>query len=162
MLRRMRKEIALVSMVLLASATASIGCSNDTGPVCGEGVDPVIVTGLNGYYEGAPALEVQLRVPETCTVIDRRWLLWDDASQAPTIFGASGPGDSKLLREGVTVGNETILYDTHGINVRLEYPEPGVQSDELSLVWFESSAEDIAAVDCAAVDGPLECIVRAP
>lgn len=159
MLRRMLQKAGLV-LALLASA--SLGCSNDVAPVCGEGLDPVVVTGLSGYFDGAPTLEVQLRVPETCEVVDGRWLLWDDDGQTPTIFDASGPGDGSLTRDGITVGDETILYDTHGINVRLEYPEPGVQSDALSLVWFQTTAEDIATVDCEGIDDALECVVRAP
>ena len=51
--------------------------------------------------DGGPALEVQYRVPESCEVLDARWIFFDDPTQSLSI--GDEPTDGNLLRSRVQV-----------------------------------------------------------
>lgn len=149
-----RKVSALLALVALA------GCTQ--GPLtCGEGEEPVIVTALSGYLEDVvPAVELQLRVPETCEVLDTRWMLWDEETDTVTL-AEYAELEGTLHRGGVDVGDDVIGFPNSDVYVELLYPEPGVQAPELTLKW-SFAGTTLATVDCAADGEQLECGVRAP
>lgn len=148
----MRSYASLVALALVT------GCSGPADPSCGEGLDPVVVTGLNGVLDDVtPAVEVQLRVPETCRVLDSTWMFWEEPS---TVRLGEPPSDGRLSRRDVTVGDDVIFFRSENVGVRLEYTGEEV-GPELALVWF-TAGEDLAVVDCAASGESLACAVRAP
>lgn len=144
----------MVRSFALALAFAS-GCGTPALS-CGEGEDPVVVTGLSGTIDGTPSIEIQLRVPMDCEVRDVRWTFWDEANDVATV--GDPPTEGVLERDGIEAGDRTIVFRDLGLAVRLEYPgeEP---APELALVWF-ASGEDLAAVDCTSDPETLLCEVR--
>ncbi len=135
------------------------GCSGPAARVCGEGLDPVVVTGLNGILdEVTPAVEVQLRVPETCDVLDTTWMFWDEATGAVRLGEA--PTSGTLSRASVDVDVDLIFFRDRNLGVRLEYPSVEL-GPQVSMVWF-TAAEDLARVDCAGQGEALTCAVGAP
>lgn len=152
----MQKRLA--PAVLTIALTA---CTNTGDPVCGEGADPVIVTGLNGYLdEITPAVEVQLRVPETCEVLDTLWMVWDAEAESVTLVET--PDAEKIERRDVEVDDLLLYFTRENLAVRLVYPEEGVQARELQLVWYTPPDAEHAVFDCAAPANALECTVREP
>lgn len=138
----------LVSVCVLA------GCSGPPAPVCGEGVDPVIVTGLAGRLDGdAPVVEVQLLVPESCDVLDETWMIWDEATDSVTL--GDEPTSGNLVGAGVETDPSVIFFRDLNLGVRLDYPGEAV-SDELTLTWFTAST-DLVAVHCVRSGEALEC-----
>lgn len=137
----------------IAAALALAACSNDTA--CGEGSDPVVVTGLNGTLEGGrAAVEILYRVPETCEVVDRTWMFFDDATQ--TVSMGEEPTDAVLSRRFVTVEDRLIYFDGFAVGVELEYPgeEP---AGEVDFRWFTGMDETLATVACAGDGATLIC-----
>lgn len=135
------------------AAIMCLGCAGPGPGVCGEGTDPVVVTGLNGVLDGATlAVEIAALVPATCEESEERvWMLFDD----PVL--TLGPEPSGILmRGGVEVTDETIFFRDRNVGVRLEYPG-GVVGPVLRLVWF-STGTDLAAVQCTAA--PLACAIE--
>lgn len=145
------KRAWLISLCVLA------GCSGPPEPICGEGSDPVILTGLAGRLDGdAPVVEVQLVVPETCEVLGETWMTWDENTDTVTLGDEPTEGD--LIGAGVETDPTVIFFRDLNLGVRLEYPEEGVASDQLTLTWF-SEATDLAIVSCAAQGETLECAI---
>ena len=155
----MRKPSSLLALAL-AAGFALPGCADE--PLsCGEGTDPVIVTALSGYLDDdVPAVEVQLRVPETCEVLDTRWMLWQEETETVTLADYSEL-EGLLDRDGVDAGEDVIGFAGADVYVNLIYPEPGVQAPEVTLTW-SCAGTTLATVDCAASAEALECSVRAP
>lgn len=143
----------LLAIIVLGLAA---GCSGPPSPVCGGGLAPTVVTGLNGLLDGVPVVEVQLRVPETCAVLDTTWMFWDD--EATTVRLGDAPTQGTLERGGVTVGDEVIFFRDSNVGVRLEYPEAEL-GPELGLVWF-TAGEDLVVVQCSGSEATLSCAVR--
>jgi hypothetical protein len=142
------------SWFILALLLAACGPSL---PVCGEGLDPTVVTGLNGVLEdGTPAVEVQLRVPADCTRLDTAWMFWDEASQ--TVNLGEEPTSGTLDRENVDVGDDVIYFSEIALGVRLHYPD-GVVGPNVAFEWFAPSAT-LATVDCAREEETLSCALR--
>jgi hypothetical protein len=134
------------------------GCGSDELS-CGEGLDPHIVTGLSGVLDdGTPAVEVQLRVPMDCSVLDTTWMFWDDANETVTLGEA--PTSGTLDRQDVEAGDFIIAFSELNLGVRLDYPD-GVVGPEIGLAWF-SAGVDLAHVDCSGAEEALACQVRAP
>lgn len=128
-------------------------CAGPREPVCGEGEDPVILTGLSGLIDGEPVVEVQLVVPETCEILGETWMYWDEATDTVTL--GDEPTEGRLEGEGVETDPETIFFRSLNLGVRLEYAgDP--PSDDLTLTWF-SMDEDLAVVRCVEAGGTLEC-----
>jgi hypothetical protein len=137
---------------------ALAGCT-PAETTCGMGTDPVIVTGLSGALEGVtPSVEIQLRQPDTCAVIDTLWMFWDDPTSTLSIGEA--PTEGTLRGAGVESDEYVIFFREHNLGVRLEYPDD-VVGPQLSLVWFSNDV-DLTAVDCAHEGDFLACTVRAP
>ncbi len=134
---------------------ALLGCSGPPEPICGEGEDPVIITGLVGTIDGEPVVEVQLVVPDTCEVRGETWMFWDEETDTVTL--GSEPTSGDLLGDGIETDPRLIFFRNLNLGVRLEYPDDEV-SDEVTLAWF-SEATDLAAVHCAEAAGTLECDV---
>jgi len=154
MLRRMFWKTTVLAALLLA------GCADE--PLrCGEGTDPVIVTSLSGYLdEVVPAVELQLRVPETCEVLDTRWMLWQEETETVTLADYADL-EGTLHGGGVETGDDVIGFTNSDVYVNLVYPEPGVQAPEVTLTW-SFAGTTLATVDCAAAGQALECSVLAP
>jgi len=145
---------------LVATVVAVAGCA-DEPLTCGEGTDPVIVTSLSGYLdEVVPAVELQLRVPETCEVLDTRWMLWQEEAETVTLADYADL-EGTLHGGGVETGENVIGFTNSDVYVSLVYPEPGVQAPEVTLNW-SFAGTTLATVDCAAAGQALECSVRAP
>lgn len=118
----------------------------------------MVVTGLNGILdEVTPSVEVQLRVPETCEVLDTTWMFWDEPGGARL---GEPPSMGTLSRMGVDVDEDLIFFRDANVGVRLEYPAMEI-GPELSLVWF-TAGEDLARVDCAAQGEALVCATVTP
>lgn len=133
----------------------TVACGGPNPGACGPGVDPVVVTGLNGVLDGSrPAVEIVQLIPETCEETDQRvWMLFQDPGAVVTL----GPEPTGILaREGVEVTDETIFFRDHNVGVRLEYAGD-VIGPELTLIWF-STGTDLATVDCTA--SPFACALR--
>jgi hypothetical protein len=134
------------------------GCSGPSS-VCGEGTDPVTVTGLSGTLDdGTPAVEIELLAPESCDVLDTTWMLWNESTTSVSL--GEEPTSGTLHRAGVEADERTIFFRDLNLGVRLEYPDD-VVGPMLSLTWY-STTVDLAFVDCASVDALLACTVRAP
>lgn len=155
----MRKPSSLLALALAAGFLLS-GCADE--PLsCGEGTYPVIVTSLSGYLDDVvPAVEVQLRVPETCEVLDTRWMLWQEETETVTLADYADL-EGTLHGGGVETGDDVIGFTNADVYVNLIYPEPGVQAPEVTLTW-SFAGTTLATVDCAANGEALECSVRAP
>ena len=143
-----RARIPLLALWLL-------GCGGDAGGLCGDGTEPVIVTGLSGTIDGVPSVEVLYRVPESCEVVDRTWMFWDDPTETIT-FGPE-PTEGTLERGEVDVGDDDrrIFFRDVGVGVRLEYPGD-VEASSVELVWF-ASGEDLARAGCDGDGARLSC-----
>ena len=142
-------------LLTLVIAPLLAACGGPVAAACGEGTDPVVVTGLNGLLDGTrPAVEIVQLIPETCEETDQRvWMLFEDPGAMVTL----GPEPSGvLMRGGVEVSDESIFFRDLNVGVRLEYPG-GVIGNQLQLVWF-SVGSDLATVDCTA--DPFECAVQ--
>lgn len=148
----MRRRVIGFSLALALSGCASYD------PTCGEGTDPVIVTGLSGIIDTTTALEIELRVPETCEVVARTWTFWDESADTATL--APEPPEGRLHRADIDVGDDIIVFRDSGLGVRLDYPN-GMVGPELTLTWF-AEGMDLSSVDCDGTSGALECTVRAP
>ncbi len=140
----------LASTCLLLAA-----CSGPPALLCGQGQDPVIVTGLAGRLDGEPVVEVQLVVPDTCEVLGEAWMFWDEDSDTVTL--GEEPTSGTLEGAGVDTDATLIFFRDLNLGVRLDYPGGEVGS-ELTLTWF-SGEEDLATVSCAGADGVLACEV---
>ena len=143
-----RSRISVLALLLAA-------CGGEEGALCGEGLEPVIVTGLNGTIEGAPAVEVLYRVPDTCAVVDRTWMFWDDPTE--TITFGDEPTSGTLMRDEVDVGDDDrrIFFRDVGVGVRLEYPGEDV-APEVDFVWF-AAATELTRAPCAGDGTTLRC-----
>lgn len=151
-------SVSARSAILLATCLLACslgGCADAPPPTCGEGTAPVTVTGLTGVLdESTPIVEVIHRVPETCEVLQRTWMFWDD--EAGTVSLGPEPTEGTVSREGLDVADLSVFFRDYNVGVRLEYPGDEAQS-ALTLVWF-SMGEDLATIDC---DGPpLSCALR--
>lgn len=156
MLRSMRKAWLLLAVIGGSSCVSPL----DEVPVCGEGTDAVIVTALNGYLdEATPAVEIQLRVPETCEVQDSLWMVWDEASDGVMLHDAPDAGG--ITREGVEVDDRLVFFRRENLAVRLAYPTEA-PSRELTFTWYTPPEPEYASVRCSAEGDTLECSVEAP
>lgn len=152
----MRSAI-LTILTIITSSLVLAGCTGHS-TVCGEGQDPVIVTGLSGLLDGTPVVEIELVTPETCEVIDRTWMFWDESAQTATLGDA--PSEGLINRGGITADDRTIVFGATGLAVELVYPDDMVAST-LTLTWVASGV-DLSSVDCDGTSGALACTVRAP
>ena len=130
-------------------------CGGEEGGLCGEGLEPVVVTGLNGTIDAVPAVEVIYRVPDTCEVMDRRWMFWDDATE--TISFGDEPTMGTLMRDEVDLGDgdRRIFFRDVNVGVRLDYPSD-VEGPSVDFVWF-ANATDLASGTCAGDGMSLTC-----
>lgn len=145
--RGMTRCAAALAMLFLAA------CAGPREPVCGEGEEPVILTGLAGLLDGEPAVEVQLVVPETCEVLGETWMFWDEETDTVTL--GNEPTEGTLEGAGVETYPLSIFFRALNLGVRLEYARE-VPSDDLTLTWF-SMGEDLALVHCVGTGGVLVC-----
>jgi hypothetical protein len=144
----------VVRSIALVLALAS-GCG-PTPLVCGEGEDPVVVTGLSGTIDGTPAVEIQARVPMDCTVVGATWMFWNESDDSVSL--SDPPEDGVLERDGIDAGDRTIVFTELDLGLRLDYPGEDV-APELALVWF-AAGMDLETVDCTASADALACEVR--
>src|SRR5688572_13882767 len=106
----MRTLSLALALVLLC------GCSDPADLTCGAGTAPQIVTGLNGVIDDTtPAVEIQLRVPETCEVLDTSWTFWNESTDMATV--GEEPTSGSLDRGGVDVGDESIYFRAQNVGV---------------------------------------------
>lgn len=156
MLSRMQKAIALLAVLACASCTNRF----DDPPSCGDGTDPVIVTGLNGYLDRlTPAVEIQLRVPETCEVLDELWMVWEEDEESVVLVDV--PDAELIERRDLVIEEDLILFTRDDLAVRLDYPTQG-QQRELTLTWYTPPEPVHTIVDCVGEGESLACSVRTP
>lgn len=141
-------------LLLLWLVSVVGGCTSEVGALCGEGLDPVVVTGLSGTLDGAPAVEVLLRVPDTCESVDRTWMFWDDGAETIS-FGPEPTGI--LMRGEVEAGEEDrrIFFRDVNVGVRLDYPGDQPASS-VEFVWFANGA-DLTSASCRTEASTLVC-----
>jgi hypothetical protein len=128
----------LLVFVLLA------GCASDT--TCGEGTDPVVVSGLSGVLEpsGQLAIEVLAEVPETCEVVDRLWLVLDETDDTVAVVDA--PDGLSLDRSFVRpVAGDPTALTLLGRDLTVRFLEEDLV-DRLWLVLDETD-DTVAVVD---------------
>ena len=143
---------------LLFAALVLAACSNETSVPSPH--RPEVVTGFNGVLEGGgPALEVQLRVPETCEILDARWIFFDDPTQRLSI--GDEPADGRLLRDRVQVEDREVFFTDFAVSARLAYPDDVVGS-ELTLTWSTATGDALGDVTCVGADGTLTCTLAEP
>lgn len=130
-----------------------VGCSHETEGLCGDGLEPVVVTGLNGTIDAVPSVEVMARVPETCEVTARTWMFWDDASE--TVSFGDEPSEGTLERGEVTVEDDGVFFREVGVGVRLRYPGD-VLGPSVDFVWTASGRE-LARARCESESEALRC-----
>ncbi|MFK7987393.1 MAG: hypothetical protein AB8I08_15335 [Sandaracinaceae bacterium] len=132
----------------------TLGCAGEEGALCGEGLDPVVVTGLSGTVEGVPSVEVLLRVPDTCTSVDRTWMFWEDSTET-VMFGDEPTG--VLMRGEVDAGDadRRIFFRDVNVGVRLDYPDD-IESPTVEFVWF-ANGMDLGSAPCRDDAGMLVC-----
>jgi hypothetical protein len=135
----------LLVFVLLA------GCASDT--TCGEGTDPVVVSGLSGVLEpsGQLAIEVLAEVPETCEVVDRLWLVLDETDDTVAVVDA--PDGLSLDRSFVRpVAGDPTALTLLGRDLTVRFlEEPG------AVVVVFAAVEELARVRCTATVSGLTC-----
>ena len=140
----------------LTIAALTLAACGSPPPTCGSGTEPVIVTGLNGLFEGEPAVEIVRRVPDTCEGLERRWMFYRASDMSVRV--EPEPTDGVLSRAGVDVEPRELYFREVGVGVRNVYPMED-EADEVAFEWF-AELDAFAVIDCSGEGGSLACSVR--